>query len=101
MKIGIITFHFVNNYGGVLQAYALHEFIKKSFPVECNIYDNWLTNPFNMKRNMVNSLSIWCGFSPQYDDSGRFASMQEVQEMPCYPDDGSIRIIDNTVVVKM
>ena len=64
-------------------------------------YDNWLTNPFNMKRNMVNSLSIWCGFSPQYVDSGRFASMQEVQEMPCYPDDGSIRIIDNTVVVKM
>jgi hypothetical protein len=64
-------------------------------------YDNWLTNPFNMKRNMVNSLSIWCGFSPQYVDSGRFASMQEVQEMPCYPDDGSIRVIDNTVVVKM
>lgn len=39
MKIGIITFHFVNNYGGVLQAYALHEFIKKSFSVECNIID--------------------------------------------------------------
>ena len=39
MKIGIITYHFVNNYGGVLQAYALHEFIKKSFPVECRIID--------------------------------------------------------------
>lgn len=39
MKIGIITFHFVNNYGGVLQAYALHKFIKKSFPVECRIID--------------------------------------------------------------
>ena len=39
MKIGIITFHFVNNYGGALQAYALHEFIKKSFPVKCQIID--------------------------------------------------------------
>ena len=39
MKIGIITFHFVNNYGGVLQAYALHECIKKSFPAECSIID--------------------------------------------------------------
>ena len=39
MKVGLITFHFVNNYGGALQAYALHEFIKKSFPVECKIID--------------------------------------------------------------
>ena len=64
-------------------------------------YGNWLTNPFNNKRNMLNSLSIWCGFSPEYVDPGRFAEMREVQEMPCYPDDGSIRIIDDTVVVKM
>ena len=64
-------------------------------------YDDWLTNPFIMDRNMLNNLSIWCGFSPEYVDSGRFADTKEVQEMPCYPDDGSIRIIDNTVVVKM
>lgn len=29
MKIGIITFHWGTNYGGVLQAYALQEYIKK------------------------------------------------------------------------
>ena len=64
-------------------------------------YGNRLTNPYSMKRNMLNDLEIWCGFSPDYVDPGRFEEMKEVQEMPCYPDDGSIRIIDNTVVVKM
>lgn len=29
MKIGILTFHYSNNYGGVLQCYALQETIKK------------------------------------------------------------------------
>ena len=54
-----------------------------------------------MKRNMLNNLSVWCGFSPEYVDSEHFEKMREVEEMPCYPDDGSIRIIENTVVVKM
>jgi len=26
---------------------------------------------------------------------------EEVKEMPCYPDDGAIRIIDGVVVVKL
>lgn len=30
MKIGIITFHCAHNYGAVLQAYALKEFLKSS-----------------------------------------------------------------------
>lgn len=33
-KAGIITFHFVNNFGGVLQAYALNSFIKKNYDTE-------------------------------------------------------------------
>lgn len=64
-------------------------------------YGNRLINPYSTKRNMLNDLEIWCGFSPDYVDPGRFEEMKEVQEMPCYPDDGSIRIVDNTVVVKM
>ena len=31
LKIGILTFHNVHNYGGVLQAYALQSFINKNF----------------------------------------------------------------------
>ena len=30
MKTGIITFHFVNNFGGALQAYALKEAIRNN-----------------------------------------------------------------------
>ena len=30
MKIGILTFHFVHNYGAVLQAYALQEFLRSN-----------------------------------------------------------------------
>lgn len=30
MKIGILTFHCAINYGAVLQAYALKEFLKKN-----------------------------------------------------------------------
>ncbi|QHQ61130.1 hypothetical protein Ana3638_10410 [Anaerocolumna sedimenticola] len=38
MKIGIITFHKVNNYGAVLQAYALQKTIK-SLGCDCDIID--------------------------------------------------------------
>lgn len=43
MKIGIITFHFVNNFGGALQAYALRRTISEKCNVEAEIIDyrNW------------------------------------------------------------
>ena len=63
-------------------------------------FDKYI-DPYSMERNMVNFLSNWCGFSPQYADAGHFVKMKEVEEMPSYPDDGSIRIIENTVVVKL
>lgn len=40
IKIGILTFHNVHNYGGVLQAYALQSFIKKNFnDIEVEVID--------------------------------------------------------------
>jgi|GEM_PF-3874364 len=48
-------------------------------------------------------MNYWCGFDPiVLDDkeSASYAQKPEVQSMPCYPDDGSIRVIDGTVVVK-
>ena len=42
----------------------------------------------------------WCGFVPLTVDPARFAEMSEVQAMPCYPEEGSIAVIDGTVVVK-
>lgn len=48
MKIGIITFHRADNYGAVLQAYALQKaLIKKGFQVEIVDYvSDYLKNPF-------------------------------------------------------
>lgn len=43
MKVDIITFHFVNNFGGALQAYALQRAISEYFNTECEVinYKNW------------------------------------------------------------
>lgn len=37
MKIGIVTFHFVNNFGGVLQAYALQKALEKECGAKAEI----------------------------------------------------------------
>ncbi|MBQ6587164.1 MAG: glucosyltransferase domain-containing protein [Butyrivibrio sp.] len=41
----------------------------------------------------------WCGFAPERVDANEFAEMDEVKEMPHYPDDGSIKVINDTLVV--
>ena len=40
----------------------------------------------------------WTGFAPEINYA--FASHPEVKEMPCYPDQGSIKVIDDVLVVK-
>ena len=39
LKVGIITFHFVNNFGGVLQAYALKTFIERKCHIKTVVID--------------------------------------------------------------
>lgn len=43
VKVGIITFHFVNNFGGALQAYALEKVVEKECGADAVIIDyrNW------------------------------------------------------------
>ena len=43
LKVSVVTFHFVNNFGGVLQAYALQKTISERFNAECEVidYKNW------------------------------------------------------------
>ena len=45
-------------------------------------------------------MSQWLGFAPTIANAESFSGMAEVEQMPSYPDDGSIRIINDTVVVK-
>ena len=42
----------------------------------------------------------WCGFRPKLADSESFAGLPQVEQMPHYPEDGSIQVINDTVVVK-
>lgn len=55
MKCGIITFHRAVNYGGVLQAYALQEYINKNVGVDCEIIDYRCENIENMYKYRLSS----------------------------------------------
>lgn len=62
MKIGILTFHYAYNYGGILQAYALQEYLKtKGHVVEFVNYKNKSVQDYyryiNLKRIPTNHLS--------------------------------------------
>lgn len=41
----------------------------------------------------------WCGYEPVIAEEDDFKDLEEVKNMPHYPDDGSIKIINDTVVV--
>lgn len=49
-----------------------------------------------MERSMV----LWCGFNPKTADSAMYEQLPEVIQMPCYPSDGSIKMIEDVLVVK-
>src|SRR5690554_7858462 len=50
MRIGIITHHYIKNYGAFLQAYALQEIIKNLYP-DARVE---ITNYINKKHYLVN-----------------------------------------------
>lgn len=45
-------------------------------------------------------MARYCGFAAKYLEPEELESAEEILEMPCYPDDGSIRIINDVIVVK-
>lgn len=56
--------------------------------------------PYHYRWDMYSYLRYWVGFQPVYVDYTKFGHEEEIEAMPDYPDDGSIKIIDGTVVVK-
>ena len=52
MKIGIMTFHWSANYGAVMQAYALSEYLKRE-GAEPYVIDYY---PARLKKNLMNAL---------------------------------------------
>ena len=64
------------------------------------IVPNTFLNDYSWK----NFMQEWCGFLPQEVDSskiGELEALEEVQNMPAYPNDGSIKMIDGVIVIKM
>lgn len=58
-----------------------------------------IINMYNWKDYM----KMWCGFrAPEvsHDILQEYSHLPEVQEMPAYPSDGSIKIIDGVIVIK-
>jgi hypothetical protein len=80
---------------------------------ETNQIGSLLGNVFGMEgksESNVNAYSRnhiiakYLGFVPQfggYEDILTWMDREEVKEMNCYPDDGSIQIIDDTIIVKL
>lgn len=75
----------------------LHE-----FNMACTIRPARFTSNIN-QYNWQSYMRIWCGFAPatlSEEKTEALSNSPEVQDMPCYPNDGSIQIIDGVIVVK-
>lgn len=46
------------------------------------------------------TMKIWCDFDPVLGDASEYSERPEVLEMPSYPDSGSIRMLDDVLIVK-
>lgn len=65
-----------------------------------------VTNPFYLP--IINCyadssrafMKYWCGYEPRFLDAKDFENNSVVKLMPCYPDDGAIKVIDGVVIVK-
>ena len=51
MKIGILTHHYINNFGAFLQAYALQEAVQQMYPQDEVV----MINAINLKHFIINT----------------------------------------------
>lgn len=80
--------------------------IKDQSLYEMEIWDEFYIHPYCSTDYAVTYawegyIRYWLGFNPERRDSNEFVNLEEVREMPVYPDDGSIKIINDTIVVKL
>lgn len=80
-----------------------HKIKDKSFN---NLYElNFITTT-GYHSNIINNYAWqkfvrnWIGYSPKYINSKEFENIYEVKNMPHYPDYGSIKVINDTIVIK-
>ena len=72
MKIGILTHHYINNFGAFLQAYSLQEALKELFPDD----EVYIINYINLKHFIINT-GGWFRFYKEKENL--HAWMQKIQ----------------------
>ena len=63
MKIGILTHHYINNFGAFLQAYALQEAVQQMYPQDKVV----MINAINLKHFIINT-GGWFRFYPKKEN---------------------------------
>lgn len=74
MKIGILTHHYINNFGAFLQAYALQEAVKEMFPQD----EVYIIDYINIRHFIINTAG-WFRF---YRDRENFTCWKEKIKLP-------------------
>lgn len=69
-------------------------------------FDYIYMDPYFSLKQYLNKYSwqrfvgIWCGYSPTIIETDEYLEKDEIKSMNCYPDDGSIKIVDDIVFIK-
>lgn len=87
-------------------AYIKNGDIDDSTIQEIPVWDFFYVHPYCETNYNINYawwgyIGYWLGFNAERVDVSPFEEMDEVMKMPSYPDDGSIKIINGTIVVKL
>lgn len=90
---------YINDWGKNEEAMSLrYLFNEDGYRIAAYNYSS-LINMYNWKEYM----DMWCGFrAPEVsaEVANEYKAMPEVQQMPCYPYDGSLKVIDGVLVIK-
>ncbi len=76
------------------------ESVKKKAFADVNQIPYWNVQTYVNNYAWLDFMQNWCGYRPQLVDASEVGDATEIDNMPNYPDDGSIKVIDGVVVVK-
>lgn len=68
---------------------------------ELDIVPTWPYGMFGTNVGIEKKLKFWCDFEPDILDAVDYIENAAVAAMPFYPDDGSIKVVDGVVCVKI
>lgn len=71
-----------------------------------NEFSNIRLDPFySLNANLnkyawMDFISLWCGYKPAIVEAEEYINKNKLAELECYPDDGSIEIINNIICIR-